>query len=62
MSYFVLPILTDVYFFDINFSGLITSVWGESARLSAIVYSFCCFCSKEFSLPLGVYDRLLYFI
>ena len=53
----------DVYYFDINFSGLITSVCGESANLSAIVYSyFFCFCLKEFSLPLGVYDRLLYFI
>ena len=35
--------------------------WGEA--VSAIDYSlYCCFCSNEFPLPLGAWERLCYFI
>ena len=44
-------------------SGSITSVGEERANLSAIVYLLlCCFCSERFSLPLGAWDGLHYFI
>ena len=43
-----------VYYLNVSFSRLITSVGEVRAGFSAIEYSyFCCFCSKEFSLPLG---------
>ena len=60
MLYLVLPSL--LLAFE-SFSRLIISVGGEKARFSAIDYSsFCCFCSKEFSLPLDAWERLRYFI
>ena len=58
MWYFVLPNNSVVLLFKcklywLNYLGL-----GEESWFS---WLFCCFCSKEFLLPLGAYDRLRYF-
>ena len=45
-------------FDKIHYLGL-----GRESCLSVIVYSLvCCFCSKEFLLPLGAWERLRYII
>ena len=53
MSYFVLPRrLFTTYIFIL--SRLIASVGEGRADFAAVVYTqFCCFCLKEFPLPLG---------
>ena len=44
-------------------SGSITSVGEERANLSAVIYLLLCgFCLERFSLPLGAWDGLRYFI
>ena len=44
-------------------SGSKTSVGEERAHLSAIIYLYLCgLCSERFSLPLGAWDGLRYFI
>ena len=44
-------------------NGSITSVGEERASLSAVVYlQLCCFCSERFTLPLGAWDVLRFFI
>ena len=52
-----------VRYLYISCSGSVTSVWEESANLSAIVYlKLCGFCSERFPLLLGAWDGLRYFI
>ena len=54
-----------MYYVNVSFSRLITrtSVWEERAGLSATVYLFfCCFCSKDFTLPECACERLHYLI
>ena len=54
MSYFILTFLLFVNF-DCTLHGI---KWGKRADFSAILYlSFCCFCSKEFSLSPSAWDR-----
>ena len=55
--------MTLVNYLNGSLSGLSTSAGEERTDFSAISYSwFCCFCSKEFPLPLGAMDRLCYFL
>ena len=52
-----------VVYLYVNGSGSITSVGEERAYLSAVVYlSLFGFCLGRFSLPLGAWDGLRYFI
>ena len=63
MSYFVFfdNQLLVIYVY-VSFSRLITSVGGERANCSAIVYlNSCGFCSEGFRLPLDAWDRLSLF-
>ena len=47
----------------VNGSGSITSVGEERANFSAVVYlELCGFCLERFTLPLGAWDGLRYFI
>ena len=51
-----------VYYLNVSFNRLITSVWEERAVFPAIDYSwFCCFFSKEFLLPRDAWEGMRYF-
>ena len=60
MSYFFYYFLVYLY---VSGSGSITSVGGDRANLSAFVFLLLCgFCLERFTLPLGAWDGLHYFI